>query len=91
MPDRFDNPISTAKARDHFSELINRAAFGGERIVLTRRGKPLAAIVPVEDLQLMDEFETPEDTEAIRAAHEDMKHGRLVPLDEVMKDFGIER
>ncbi|MDQ2784261.1 MAG: type II toxin-antitoxin system Phd/YefM family antitoxin, partial [Chloroflexota bacterium] len=31
--------LSTAEARDQFSDVINRAAYGKERIVLTRRGK----------------------------------------------------
>lgn len=39
--------FSTVQARDQFSEVLNRAAFGKERVVLTRRGKPLVAIVPI--------------------------------------------
>jgi prevent-host-death family protein len=39
--------IGTVK-RD-ISELVNRVAYGGERIVLTSRGKPKAAIVSMED------------------------------------------
>ena len=42
--------MTTVEARDHFSDLINRAAYGKERIILTRRGKALAAVVPVEDI-----------------------------------------
>ncbi len=41
--------ISTKEARNQFSTVINQAAFGKERIVLTRRGKAIAAIVPIED------------------------------------------
>jgi antitoxin (DNA-binding transcriptional repressor) of toxin-antitoxin stability system len=29
--------------------VINQAAFGKEKIILTRRGKAIAAIVPIED------------------------------------------
>ncbi len=39
------------EARSQFSELINRVGFGKERIVLTRHGKPLVALVPAEMLQ----------------------------------------
>lgn len=46
--------ISIAKAREGFSDLVNRAAFGGERFVVERRGKPLAALVNAEEYrQLM--------------------------------------
>jgi prevent-host-death family protein len=51
------NKISTADARKKFAAIINRVAFGKESFVLTRRGEPLAAIVSVEDLKLLHEFE----------------------------------
>ncbi|MBE2233284.1 MAG: type II toxin-antitoxin system Phd/YefM family antitoxin [Anaerolinea sp.] len=43
--------ISIARAREGFSDLVNRAAFGGERFVVERRGKPLAALVGAEEYQ----------------------------------------
>jgi prevent-host-death family protein len=49
--------ISAARARQEFSELVSRAAFAKERHVVTRRGKAVAAIVPIEDLQLLEELE----------------------------------
>lgn len=42
--------IPVTEARSQFSELINRVGFGKERIVLTRHGKPLVALVPAEML-----------------------------------------
>lgn len=48
--------ISTVEARDQFSTVINRAAFGKERVVLTRRGRELAAVVPIEDVRLLEEM-----------------------------------
>ncbi len=43
--------ISIAKAREGFSDLVNRAAFGGERFVVERRGKPLAAVISADEYQ----------------------------------------
>lgn len=43
--------VSTVEARENFSEIINKAAYGKERIILTRRGKELVAVVPLNDLQ----------------------------------------
>ena len=37
---------SVAEAKKHFSELLSRVAFRGERITIARRGKPLAMLVP---------------------------------------------
>jgi prevent-host-death family protein len=42
--------ITTYEARKRFSLLVNRAAFGRERIALTRRGRMMAAVVPITDL-----------------------------------------
>ena len=39
------------EARAQLSDLINRVGYGGERIVLTRHGKPLVALVPAADLE----------------------------------------
>ncbi|HEY2933577.1 MAG TPA: type II toxin-antitoxin system Phd/YefM family antitoxin [Acidobacteriota bacterium] len=49
--------ISTVRARGEFSTIVNRAAFGKERVILTRRGKKLAAVVPIEDVRLLEELE----------------------------------
>jgi prevent-host-death family protein len=45
--------IGTVK-RD-ISELVNRVAYGGERIVLTSRGKPKAALVSMEDYERLEQ------------------------------------
>jgi len=74
-------PISEARRR--FSKLVNRAAFGKERVVLTRHGKPLAAVVPVEDLQLIRAAEDAEDLAVARASL--AEGGTPIPLDEVLK------
>jgi prevent-host-death family protein len=44
--------VSVADARSDLAELLNRVAYGKERLVITRHGRELAALVPVEDLQL---------------------------------------
>ena len=51
------NKISAADARKKFADIINRVAYGKESFVLTRRGVPLAAIVSMDDLMLLQEIE----------------------------------
>lgn len=60
--------IAASDARVQFAEIVNKVAFGGERIVLHRHGKDVAAIVPVEDLELLRMLEDRMDLEAARAA-----------------------
>ena len=43
--------ISIGQVKRDISELVNRVAYRGERIVLTSRGKPKAALVSIEDYE----------------------------------------
>lgn len=43
--------VSVAEAKRDFSELMMRAAHKGERFIIARRGRPMAALVSVEDLE----------------------------------------
>ena len=40
--------LNVAEAKKRFSELLGRVAFGGEVILITRRGRPMARLVPLE-------------------------------------------
>jgi len=46
-----DAQISIGQVKRDISELVNRVAYGYERIVLTSRGKPKAAIVNISDYE----------------------------------------
>lgn len=43
--------VSIGEVKRDISELVNRVAYGGERIVLTSRGKPKAVLVSIEDYE----------------------------------------
>ena len=40
--------VNVADAKKQFSELLGRVAYGGETVLITRRGKPMAKLVPLE-------------------------------------------
>jgi prevent-host-death family protein len=46
--------IPAAEAKARLSELIARVAHGGERIIISRHGKPLAALVSVADVETLE-------------------------------------
>ena len=52
--------VSIGRVKRDISDLVNRVAYGGERIVLTSRGRPKAAIVSIEDYELLEQDETQE-------------------------------
>lgn len=78
--------VSTVEARDQLSTIINRAAFGKERVVLTRRGKELAALVPIEDVRLLEELEDRLDLETAREA---LKEEGTIPWEKVKAELGL--
>jgi prevent-host-death family protein len=54
-----DENVGTYEAKTHLSEYLNRVRYGGERIVIERHGKPVAALVSTEDLARLES--SPED------------------------------
>jgi prevent-host-death family protein len=52
--------IPVTQAREELADLINRVAYGRERIVLTRHSRPVAVIVPPADLAVIEERERQE-------------------------------
>jgi len=66
--------INTMEAKDQFPELVNRVVHSKERIILTRRGKEIAALIPLEDfkhlLAIQDELDLAEAIDALKEARE---------------------
>ncbi len=52
--------ISIVQVKRDISELVNRVAYGGERILLTSRGNPKAAFISLEDFEHIQEMTRPE-------------------------------
>lgn len=72
--------LAASQARDAFADTLNRVAYRGERIVLRRRGKDLAALVPIEDLKLIQKVEDEIDVREAKKALADMKRKGLKPI-----------
>ena len=65
--------VRVSEARRELSEHINRVAFGNERIVLTRHGKSVVALVSVEDAQYLEQLERREDEQDMAILSERLK------------------
>ncbi len=46
--------VSVAQAKAELSALMAAVAYQGQRVVIERRGKPMAALVSVDDLEQID-------------------------------------
>ena len=83
--------LTASKAREDFSDTLNRVAYGGERIVLRRRGRDLAAIVPMGDLALIEKMEDETDVREAKRALVRMKRSgkKPVPLEKLKRGLGL--
>ena len=54
MNGRLAQKVTSEEVRDQLGELINRVAYRSERMIVTRRGKDVMALVPMEDFEFME-------------------------------------
>lgn len=84
--------LTITKAREELPEIISRAAYGSETTVVSRRGKDLAAIIPMEDLHLLERLAKEEmdriDIADALASMEDAKKNGTIPLRDLMLELG---
>ncbi|WP_328540012.1 type II toxin-antitoxin system Phd/YefM family antitoxin [Streptomyces sp. NBC_00344] len=75
--------IPVTQARAELADLINRVVYGGERVVVTRHGKPLAALVSAADLERLEKAEAAGEERAtgslssVRMTSAPGEHGRF--------------
>jgi prevent-host-death family protein len=76
-------PLTSARSR--LGELVNRARFGRERVILTEHGTPVAALISVDELT---ELQATADAADIAAAARVKAAGHPgIPHEEVMAAF----
>ncbi|QOT15461.1 type II toxin-antitoxin system prevent-host-death family antitoxin [Paenarthrobacter sp. YJN-5] len=74
----------------YISDTINRAAYGHERISITRSGKRAAVLIRAEDLKRLELLEDEADLGALQTARAE-DDGTRISLDEMLKENGINR
>jgi prevent-host-death family protein len=82
--------LTVSKAKSELVDIVNRAANAKERIVLSRRGKGIAAVVPIEDLRLLEVLTQEEmDRQDIEDARQALAEGgKSIPLRDFMGELG---
>ena len=81
--------ITAGKAREKFSELLSRVGYAKERVAVTRRGKTIAAIVPIEDMELLEKLEDRIDLEDARKALTEARKKGTISLAKLKKELGL--
>ena len=79
--------ISTAEARKKLAEIVNKVAYGKEPIVLTRRGEEIAALISMEELELLQIIEDHMDIEDAKKALKEP--GKNISAEKFWKELGL--
>ncbi len=78
--------MNIVDVRENLAEVINRVAYAGDRVILRRRSKSVAAVVSMEDLALLQALEDQAD---VKAAIKARKEKGAVPLEKVKARLGM--
>jgi prevent-host-death family protein len=82
--------INVAELRQNLADVLNRAAYQGERFIIHRREKNAAAIIPVEDLELLERLvREEEDRIDLAATAAALAEGDYVPYEQFRAEMGL--
>jgi prevent-host-death family protein len=79
--------LNSSEARASFADAVNRACFGGERTIIRRHGKDVAAVVSIEDFKTLEGLEDRLDLEEARKIMK--RPSRLIPWEKVKADLNL--
>ncbi len=81
--------VPFSEARTHLTDIVNEVAYGGVRIILTRKGKQLVAIIPLEDLRVLEAIENKIDLEDAKKALRDIEKHGTISWEETKRELGL--
>ncbi len=79
--------FTTSTARAQFADIVSRAEYAGEHTIIHRRKKPVAAVVPIADLELIERLEDEIDVADARKAMKEK--GKNIPLAQIKKELNL--
>ena len=79
--------LPTSKARQKFADILNAVGYKGRRVLLERHGKRVAAVIPPDDLDLLEALENRMDLEAVKKVL--LEGGKPIPLEDLKAELGL--
>jgi prevent-host-death family protein len=91
MNDLAERSLPCAEAQEKLDDLLKRAAKHKERVVLTKRGRAVAALVPIEDLHLIEAIENQLDADEFKRAKQEFERSGdpTISWEKVKEDVGL--
>jgi len=76
------------EAQAKWDELVDRVKGTQERVILTSNGSEVAAIIPIDDLKLLEKIEDHLDIKLARQILGEARE-KIIPFDEVLKKLSL--
>lgn len=77
--------VTAMDLRNRAGELLARILYGGERFIVERKGKPVAALISLEDLELLEHLEEERDAALLKMAERSSQG--MVPFKELVAHY----
>lgn len=81
--------VPFSEVRANLTDIVNEVAYGGKRVILTRKGKELVAIIPLEDLEALETIENIIDIEDAKKALKDIKKHGTIAWEKAKLELGL--
>ncbi len=81
--------ISFSEARDNFAEVANEVAYAGKRVILTRKGKKIVAMISIDDLETLEAIENQVDLDDAKKALADVKKNGSISWESIKKKLDL--
>lgn len=81
--------VTTTEARRKFSDIVNLVGFQKEHQVVTRNGKDIVAIIPIEELRWIEEMEDRQDLEDAKLAINNIKKEGTINWIDIKKELNL--
>lgn len=74
--------VDAVALRKNLGQYVNEAYYRGDEFIIKRAGRPVAALVPLKDLERLESLRA----KGLRAAQDLWQKNKRVPLVSVLKD-----
>jgi prevent-host-death family protein len=83
--------MEASEVRKNFAEVTHRIAYGNERVIIAKHGKPVVAMVSVPDLELLERLEEEAEARIARDRIADLDAGRAetVTFEEALAELNL--
>lgn len=83
--------VTAKQLKDHPTDVLGRVQYGNERVAVTRYGKEVAVVVPVQDARLLEQLEDLIDADDVIEAIEEAEREGTISLDELRQKLGRQK